>query len=548
MKTRNISLLLLVLVLTVGFAFGAAPYRGSTVGTTNGTVSSYGSSTFTTPAGSASASRSYNRAGTTSVPPSRYNTSQYYRSVPDYASRLYNEGITQNVNGTRYYGSDVPYRNSNQINAPLGYGSLNSFLRNSSQYIHSRGYSSQFAPYYLPSRAAVSSSKAAAAGSVPTNYASQSVVNDYQANQHAGYYYDEFHPDSRSRPLQKDIANMEMQLLRESSQIDPSFIDQAMSIEDSNLRNILLDKYRLQQEKIYKNSQVAQPIDSKITGQQAEDQQEDLIKDRLSDLTAVPLEPGEPEMPGMQAEDVDIDQQETDEQSESEDDSFGLLTPLEPDDQETVEDEPEGNLITGVQLIQQRKDAKLQKETEKEATIDLEIDHETSRAIIGSHGTFENYANAKCSAYIEAADKYLIQGKYYKAADTYALADIYCPDNPKPSWGRGVALFAAGEYLTSADYIEKAISIDNDYATEKIGLSTFIDDEMLDTRLSNLEKWYHTNGSPRFMLLAAYVYYQRGYYENAQQSLDNIAGQMKDHPSYNAMRRAVAAAIGVAGK
>ncbi|MHC4630095.1 MAG: hypothetical protein ACYS9C_02355, partial [Planctomycetota bacterium] len=104
-----------------------------------------------------------------------------------------------------------------------------------------------------------------------------------------------------------------------------------------------------------------------------------------------------------------------------------------------------------------------------------------AKRIMGQHKSFESFSETKFNQHIWAAEDYLKQGMYYRAADSFALASIYKVDageagsDPAQVFGlalslagRGHALFAAGEYMRSALFISRAIEVDPEYARSEI--------------------------------------------------------------------------------
>ena len=551
-------MLIVLFVTGAGNLFAAAPYKGTSVGSpTTPPSSSYRSGTYrsttTTPSGRYQ-SPAYTNPGTSTTTSSTFGDGRTYQQLPDYSYRLYSEGITNDVNGSRYYDSNVPYRSSSQVNVPLGYGSLNSFLRNSSQYIHSRGYSTQFAPYYLPSRNYRTYNQTTLSGSVPSQYASQSATQQYY-NTPDGYYYDDLNPASRGRPLDSDLVNLELQMLRESGEINTDLNDVNFNFQDHEVRNMLLEKYMEQEDKFYRENTRSNQIESRLSTQNTEDDQTqsldtDPIASNLS--PSQPNAPGQPLLPGQRPDQFELYQPTTPEEDMHE--SEKEHDPLDPEDLLKQQEEfdlqrqakPSGKSL--LQNTDEQSDEQDDENQDQGYILNLTADHQTARVLMGSNKSYSEYADVKAADFIDTGDKYLKDGKFYKAADAYSLASIYAADNPRPFWGRGIALFAAGEYLTSSQYIERAIALSPEYAYRQMNIGFFIDSETLDMRLSNLNKWYETSGSPRFMLLASYIYYQRGDIAKAKESLDKAADQMTGRPAFEAMRKAISSSTGVPGK
>ena len=91
--------------------------------------------------------------------------------------------------------------------------------------------------------------------------------------------------------------------------------------------------------------------------------------------------------------------------------------------------------------------------------------------IMGSHKSIDSLSDDKFNRHMQAAEAYLRAGKYYKASDSFALASIYRPDNAHALAGRSHALFAAGEYMSSALFLSRALAIRPDLAKSRIDIS-----------------------------------------------------------------------------
>ncbi|MCX5647040.1 MAG: hypothetical protein NTZ17_20530 [Phycisphaerae bacterium] len=101
------------------------------------------------------------------------------------------------------------------------------------------------------------------------------------------------------------------------------------------------------------------------------------------------------------------------------------------------------------------------------------------------------------------------QGRYSRAAESFALASVYNPTDAKSQIGRSRALLAAGEYLGSAVSLAKAIELDPRLTLMKSDLVEAIGgpDQFIQ-RITDLQQRAETNSAPGLQLLLAYVYQQ----------------------------------------
>jgi hypothetical protein len=146
----------------------------------------------------------------------------------------------------------------------------------------------------------------------------------------------------------------------------------------------------------------------------------------------------------------------------------------------------------------------------------------TSNASFGppSVSTRENVAQAppgyntrdKFDWYMQAAQLYLKQGRFYRAADSYTIASVYKPDMPSGGLayaGKSQALFAAGEYMTSALFLSKALEFLPEYARLKVDLVGILGDKDKFTgRVAEVEDRFKVSGAPELEFLLGYINYQ----------------------------------------
>lgn len=163
--------------------------------------------------------------------------------------------------------------------------------------------------------------------------------------------------------------------------------------------------------------------------------------------------------------------------------------------------------------------------------------------IMGSHKSIQSLSDDKFSRHMRAGEDYLRAGKFYKAADSFALASIYRPDDPQVLAGRSHALFAAGEYMSSALFLSRALAISPDYAKSKIDLVTLLGDRSrLAGRIADVEQWFARSGSPRLQLLLGYVYFQTGRLNEATKAIEAAYTKIPQSPAIAAVKAAIAAA------
>jgi tetratricopeptide (TPR) repeat protein len=180
-----------------------------------------------------------------------------------------------------------------------------------------------------------------------------------------------------------------------------------------------------------------------------------------------------------------------------------------------------------------------------------------AKSIRGSHTNPETYSEAKFTQHMQTAEDYLKAGRYYAAADSFALASIYKLDpgeagsDPVQAGGlalcfagRGHALFAAGEYISSALFLSRALKIAPEYARTKIDLAGMLGGEnKLESRIADIKDWLGRSSSGQLEFLLGYVYYRTGRLGQAKQAIDSAYTKMPQSPAVEAVKRAIDDAI-----
>jgi tetratricopeptide (TPR) repeat protein len=166
-----------------------------------------------------------------------------------------------------------------------------------------------------------------------------------------------------------------------------------------------------------------------------------------------------------------------------------------------------------------------------------------ARRIMGTHNSRQSLSDDKFNRHMRAAEDHLGAHRYYKATDSFALALLYRPDDPQALMGRSLALFAAGEYVSSALYLCRALETRPDYAKSKMDLVTLLGDRSrLAGRVADLEQWSARSGSPQLRLLLGYVYLQTGRLNEASKAIEAAGAKITQSGAIAATKAAIAEA------
>jgi tetratricopeptide (TPR) repeat protein len=180
-----------------------------------------------------------------------------------------------------------------------------------------------------------------------------------------------------------------------------------------------------------------------------------------------------------------------------------------------------------------------------------------AKRIRGPHASPESFSEAKFNQHIQAAQGHLKAGRYYAAADSFALASIYKLDPGEAGSdtaqadglalcfaGRGHALFAAGEYISSALFLSRALEIAPEYVRAKIDLAAMLGGQgKLESRIADIKEWLGRSGSGRLEFLLGYVYYRMGRLNQAKQAIEAASEKMPGSSAVDTIKKAIDDAI-----
>jgi tetratricopeptide (TPR) repeat protein len=142
---------------------------------------------------------------------------------------------------------------------------------------------------------------------------------------------------------------------------------------------------------------------------------------------------------------------------------------------------------------------------------------------------------------MRAAQLAVQQGQYARAAESFSLAAACNPKDVRPLLGRSHALFAAGEYLSSAVYLAKAIESDPRYVLRKSNLLESVGGpDVFVQRITDLEKRAKAGDAPMLQLLLAYLYHQMNQSQRAMVAIQAARKGLPSSPSVDLLAKAVA--------
>jgi tetratricopeptide (TPR) repeat protein len=232
-------------------------------------------------------------------------------------------------------------------------------------------------------------------------------------------------------------------------------------------------------------------------------------------------------------------QEDTEEATEK-----NVLDELPTEDEESIFDQESEAAPDGADESTKQNNPKLIDRTSPKSHLVPELDikalSEKGREVLGEHETFASLANEKFSDFMDAAETFIKEGKYYKAADAYALAVIWKPQDARGYLGQSFSLFSAGEYMSSAYYLSRAFELNPQAAAKKYDLADFINDrDVFESRILELTSWREKSGSGELAFLLAYVSYQDGKTDRALTEIRKAKEVMPDSTAVTLLKKII---------
>lgn len=442
--------------------------------------------------------------GNPTVPPSS-TRSGLHRS-PNPIDLSGNDIVTGTVRGGKEFRGFVPYRADTEFGAPLGSDAIAPFLRQSAPI--NLGVRQPYLPqpYYVPSRTVTKITRDGTRGLIT-----------YSSVRETGGTGDFTAPSYARPPVGTEFLpevptyEYEYTLTRPLSYTNPADLEKLVRFGLANKENQQqtienVEKERAEAEEKAKQTETKEEVSTYNPAQPVEPAERS-------------FEPANPLERQRTPEEISLENKN---QSVYEQMLEQTGAPVQAPEAEKKEAEPK------------------EEEAKEEESIITKIDPETAEAIKGTHKTFASRANTKFNNYMRSAEEYLKQGQYYRAADAYTLASIYNSRDPLAYAGRAHALFASGEYMSSAYYLMRAINIFPSYTRVKVDLNAMIPDkDRLESRIEDVTRWIERTESPELQFLLSYVYYQLDKPEQARNLIDAAAEKLEDNAAVTALKQAI---------
>jgi len=416
--------------------------------------------------------------------------------------------MTGNVAGNSQFRGLVPYRAPTDFQAQLGSSDISSFLRRSAPINNSTGQVGP-QPYYLPSKTVSSMVRGSGSGLV--------TYTSIKQNKGTGEYV--------TIPA---IAQVPAGSISGISPLYEYDLTRPLSYKASELERVVsynLTRSKEQKELVAALKRAGESEQEKTKATQPQENQNIPLKAEPAKPLKRTLEPGTPLQPGQINE-------EAAKASKGKSVYEQMLEELNAANEAETKKE---------KIKEEDKTGKIEDSNAGGQRSELSsIEKETAAAMKDIHKSFAIEANDKFNYYMKSAEDFLKQGKYYRAADAYTLASIYKPSDPLAYAGRSHALFASGEYMSSAYFLTMAINMFPQYVNFKIDLNAMIPDkDRLESRIADVKVWIERTNSPELNFLLAYIYYQLGKPDLATKAIDTAAQKMPNSQAVKALKQVI---------
>jgi hypothetical protein len=377
--------------------------------------------------------------------------------------------VTGNVSGMKYFRGIVPYGSSyytGNSGNDSGSQSVSNFLRRSAEPIASDRNPGLARPYYQPERTTTRFVRPDSMG-IKTPASPTSV--------------------GRNNPF----------VLSNSPQLQDAQIRQRPLSSDRRRVEDLLDRQHLREK------EPPAEFDSKLLIERVE-------KKATEPLNLIPLNPT------LQQDAKQPDESKSLRPEEEVLAEFQKETEKAIQEQKTFRSEREPFTAESKLLRTEGTETKSEDENPEETAKKKAQDAALGRKIMGEHKTYDSLAQERYKTYMQAAEQFMKEGKFYKAADVYELASLWQPDEARGYLGKGFSLFGAGEYMSSSYYVGRAIEMDPSLAGQSFDLANLIGNrDVFENRLLEITGWQEKSGSGELAFLMAYVLYHDGKVQQA---------------------------------
>ncbi len=415
------------------------------------------------------------------------------RRSPNPVGSSGNDVITGNVSGDKYFRGNVPYRSATNFGGSTSSTSLDNFLRRSSDSSVYDYNSGRYKPYYSTS------------GSVSLIRPGRSAVFsapdvDFSGRVAAGTTTTDALPQRMNTNPDHQLFSNQMRSIQLNSEETRRAIETDLNTRFKNLQveNVEADV----------EIQKVKPDLAKAKGQV--DALRTELKEKQRQAVLNKFDPEKAEEPQQATKLTETER---------------LAAKVASGEQLDVYDQMRMEVVgLGEMLKVKQEIAKQESPTQEESLEETQKDPSPEKIVVEAktHKTLAAFKNDKFNKHLRLAESYLKEGKYYQASNAYSLAEFFKPGDPIVYAGKSQALFAAGEFMSSAYYLSEAVRVFPGIVKIKIDIVAIVDDrDVLESRASDVEELIKEFNSVELKYLLSYVYCQMGRLDRAKELIDD---------------------------
>ena len=438
------------------------------------------------------------------------------RRSPDPIDSSVNDVVTGNVSGDKYFRGNVPYRSTTNFGGNTSSTSLDDFLRRSSDSSVYDYNSGRYKPYYSPS------------GSVSLIRPGRSAVFsapdvDFSGRVATGTATTDALPKIMNINPDHQLFSNQMRPIQLNSEETRKAIETDLNTRFKNLQTENVEADTEIQKIKPDPAKAKEQIDALRT--ELEEKQRQTVLNKLD------------------SEEATKEPQPTTEPTETE----RLAAKVASGEQLDVYDQMRMEVVgLGEMLKVKQEIAKQESPTQEKSLEEAQKDPSPKEVVVEAktYKTFATFKNDKFNKHLRLAEAYLKEGKYYQASNAYSLAEFYKPGDPVVYAGKSQALFAAGEFMSSAYYLSEAVRVFPGMVKIKIDLAALIGDkDVLESRASDVEELIKEFNSVELKYLLSYVYYQTDRLVRAKELIDDAYKTNPDLQIVQVIRSAIDEAL-----
>jgi Flp pilus assembly protein TadD len=465
-----------------------------------------------------------NSAARATTPPSSYQNGLIDTSHPmDQSGNL---AITGNLPGGQHFRGNVPYRSTNSFGAPLGSTSLDSFLRYSTVPEGLTGYPQNYSPYYSSTRTVTTTSPGysgiftapspkIADGLTPLPMDRTTATMSMAEIPQRPTLTDDLAADAGSMAWQPSrLPSWPAPTGLGDAKVAPSDETSGLSIRRPSgpLDDPLMppQEYQRRLQVLLDDLERARQNASQI------EQRLDVGKTEAQSQPPAEAVPSAGEVTGLTLYDPSV---RSDNSLQAPPACAGEIRPSVMDFRGDSVAQP-ASLATTLQRVSEYA-ARLQAASGTDRTPQgpalpdfspaetASAQQPPAEAVPQTSENGESITQQQFDRYLTAAELSARQGRYDRAAESFALASVYVPHDVRPHLGKSHALLAVGDFVNSVLSLARAIELDARAGLARVDLVEAVGGpDAFVARIAKLEELAQDNPSPAFQFLLAYVYYQ----------------------------------------